>query len=88
MNTRTDDLNKLEEGRDGGNIHAKRSLDRAYEKSKDDELEKGRRRLIDAQNRLREARRNGMPMKVAMLEAQVAQIEYQLERYGQDKYGR
>lgn len=52
MNTRTQDLNILEEGRDRRGYeskHARKTLDRVYQQSKNPEIERLRKLLIDAQ---------------------------------------
>jgi hypothetical protein len=51
MNTRTYDLNELEAKRDAGSPTAKRILDKVYEQSKDPEIERLRRLLIEAHKR-------------------------------------
>ena len=54
MNTRQHDLNILEEGRDRRSYeskHAKKVLDKVYRQSKDPEIERLRRLLVDAQKK-------------------------------------
>lgn len=54
MNTRQHDLNILEEGRDRRGYeskHAKKALERVYQQSKDPEIERLRRLLVDAQKK-------------------------------------
>ena len=51
MNTRTDDLGKLEAQRDAGNPYAKMVLDKVYKQSQDPEIERLRKLLIEAHSR-------------------------------------
>lgn len=81
MNTRQDDLNHLEQG------GARETLLRVYRQSKDEELERGRRLLMDANRNYSEAIRTKNQMLIQKYEDQINKLEAEIRQYSR-KYER